>query len=664
MMLSGNDWAQALSLTLAALGKDTAKLETTSIQSLEQDLRGQGLSLRKLSIVPPNLPEGDFSAALLALPDNRWLPLIASEAGLAALAGNGESQAIADYHGHLGFAYLLKPRIDSLDQVLPFLRRHKGRLLEIMLAGFLVNFLSLFFPLFGSFVYDKVLGNGLMETLWALAIGLFLILVLNFSLQALRYQLFERFAESSEADIDLAMFENVLRGQAARLPSVGLLLDKYKQILGSRDFLASGYLMAALDLPFLLLFLLAILYVSGPLVFVPLAIGTLMLGVHLLMSVPAHDYESQARRAGERRFSLLADVLTAHEAIVGGEFRNDLRRRWRRASIAAGRLSGKARYWHALLGTVSLTFSNLAYVAVLVAGAYMVEERLLTSGGLIAATMLTSRAVGTLTSLVLLFVRYREFRQAMSELDAMFPKPDGADPLPERRHFEGHLQLTGVSCHLRAHGRPTLDNIDLSVRPGEAVALVGRPGAGKTTLLRLMAGVMRPDQGQVMIDHIPVSLLNQEDVGRFIGYKPQEPALFEGRLEDAILCGRQELGPQDLKLALARSGLEVFLERGELTLATPIGPRGTFLSGGQRQMAALARALLGAPRLLLLDEPTTGLDGPLERHLADALAPLKGKHTLIISTHSRSLLQLCDRVIVIEQGRIGADGPRERIITG
>jgi ATP-binding cassette subfamily B protein/ATP-binding cassette subfamily C protein LapB len=664
MTFSGLVWPQALALALTCLGKDATRLEGTTIQKIEKDLQGQGLSVRKQVVDAPNLPEGDFVAALLALPEGRWLPLIPGEGSLRAYVADGQSQTIANCDGHLGFAYLLTPHIDPLDQVLPFLRRHKTRLLEIMLAGFLVNFLSLFFPLFGSFVYDKVLGNGLMETLWALAIGLILILILNFALQALRYQLFERFSESSEADIDLALFENVLGGHAARLPSVGLVLDKYKQILGSRDFLASGYLMAALDLPFLLLFLLAIVYVSGPLVFVPLTIGALLLGAHLLMSVPTHDYESQARRAGERRFSLLADVLTAHEAIVGAPLRDDLKRRWRRASVTAGRLSGKARYWHALLNGVSLSFSNLAYVSVLVAGAYMVEERLLTSGGLIAASMLTSRSIGTLTSLVLLFVRYREFRLAMRELDALFPRQEEATALAPRQHVEGRLQLTGVSCHLRAQGRPTLKNIDLSIHPGEAVALVGRPGAGKTTLLRLMAGVMRPDDGQVMIDHIPVAQLNQMDVGRFIGYKPQEPALFEGSLEDAILGGRQDLGPQELQLALVRSGLEVFLERGELTLATPIGPRGSFLSGGQRQMVALARALLGAPRLLLLDEPTTGLDGPLERHLADALAPLKGSHTLIISTHSRSLLQLCDRVVVIEQGKIGADGPRDRIITG
>jgi ATP-binding cassette subfamily B protein/ATP-binding cassette subfamily C protein LapB len=663
MSLVGLTWQQSLSVLLKALGKDGV-LASDQPAEIAHSLMGQGLQARKFLIYPPNLPEGDFQAALLSLPDGFWLPLLQNETGLAALDPDGNAHPLVEWPGHLGLAYVLEARIDPLDEVMPFLRRHKGRLLEIMGAGFIVNFLSLLFPLFGSFVYDKVLGNGLVETLWSLAIGLLLVMMLDFSLRALRYQLFERFAEHSETDIDLALFENVLNGHVARLPSVGLVLDKYKQILGSRDFLASGYLMAVLDLPFLLFFLLAIVFVSGPLVFVPMAVGLFLLASHWLMSIPARDYEAQARRAGQARFALLADVLTAHESIVGSGFRNDLKRRWRKLSVLASQVSGKARYWHGLTGGSTQFFFNLSYISILVAGSYLVEDHVLTSGGLLAASMLSSRAVGTLTSLIHLFIRYREFRLATKELDALFKGQVMRTALPSRQHVAGHIQLTGVSCRLRQNGRPTLDNIDLSIRPGEAVALVGHPGAGKTTLLRLLAGIMSPDEGQVMVDHVPITQLNHDDLGRLIGYKPQEPALFEGSLEDAILGGRRDLPPEAFQQALRISGLDEFLERGELTLATPIGPRGSFLSGGQRQMVALARAVLGLPQLLLLDEPTTGLDGPMERRLADALQALKGRHTMIISTHSRLLLQMCDRVIALDQGRIGADGPRDRIIVG
>lgn len=643
-------WDQALRVLCEALGKDGID-PGAGPEHLEQALRGHGLIARKAAIGINGLPEGEWAAALVRLTTGEWLPLLPGDLPVKAIEG-----ATA--------AFVLIPHVDALAEVMPFIRRHKARLLEILGAGLIVNIFTLIFPLFGSFVYDKVLGNGITETLWALAIGLFLAIVIDFSVRALRYQLFERFSVGSEADIDLALFSKILNGRVASLPSVGVVLDKYKQILGTRDFLASGYLMATLDLPFLLLFLVAIFLIAGPLVLVPLVVGGLMLGAHVLLSIPAHDYEAQARRAGERRFSLLADVLTAHEAIIGEGFRSDLLRRWRKASLGAGSASGRARYWHSLAGAVSASSSNLAYVSVLVVGAYMVEDRLLTSGGLIAATMLTSRAIGTVASLVLLITRYKEYRSALTELDGLFPKADEDGALDAGRHIEGRILLTGLSCRLRPEGRPTLDGIELRIEPGEAVALVGRPGAGKTTLLRLLAGVIVPHGGQVLIDNVPVDKLASADLGRTIGYKPQEPSLFEGNLEDCIVGGRRGMPPEALRRALACSGLLPALDRGELSLATQIGPRGTYLSGGQRQMVALARALLGMPQLLLLDEPTTGLDAPSERALAQALVPLKGRHTLIVSTHAREILNVCDRIIVLDQGKIVADGPRDKIIAG
>lgn len=659
----GTDFSLALQRLLGALGRSVDEVAAQP-SALEVSLSGQGLAARHVVVPAGALPDADMAGALLEVDGGLWLPLLATAQGLERVGAEGSAGPVHEGLAHAGRAILLVPRTDVVREFLPFIRRHKGRLLEILAGGLIVNLLALLFPLFGSFVYDKVLGNGITETLWALAIGLVLAIFLDFSVRAVRALLVERFAVTSEADIDHALFRSLLAGSVVSVPSVGLVLDKYKQILSSRDFLSSAYMLSALDVPFLLLYLAVIASVAGPLVFVPLVIGALTIGAHVLMSIPSHDYERQARRAGEQRFALLADALTAREVIVGSRLRDELGRRWRRAAGRAGIASGRARYWHSLSQSLSFSVGNIAYVAAVVGGAYMVENRLLTSGGLMAATMLTTRAMGTLSSVVLLLTRYREFRQALNELDTLLPAPPQTEPPRRRGRLPGMLRLIGITTRLRREGRATLQGLDLKIEPGEIVGLAGHPGAGKTTLLRLIAGVLRPDEGQVLIDNFPVDHLAPEDLSEIIGYKPQEPCLLEGTVEDNIRAGNLSASTEQLNEALVASGLAHFLERGELTLATAVGSRGSNLSGGQRQMVALARALLGAPSVLLLDEPNTGLDAPLEKMLADHLAGLRAGRSIVLSTHSRTLLSICTRIIVIDQGRIITDGPRERVLGG
>lgn len=654
-------FSQALQSLLTALGRSAEEV-AASPGRLEEALRGQGLMAKHVRVEAGQLPEGDMAGALLEVEDDVWLPLVATPLGLERVAGDGPAGVVAEGIPHLGRAIMLLPRVEVLREILPFLRRHKGRLLEILAGGLIVNLLALLFPLFSSFVYDKVLGNGVTETLWALAIGLVLSIALDYAVRGARALLMERFAVTAEADIDHALFRSLLAGNVTRMPSVGLVLDKYKQILSSRDFLSTAYMLSALDVPFLLLFLVAVGVIAGPLVLVPLVVGGLTIGLHVLFAIPVHDYERQARRAGEQRFALLADTLTAREVIVGGRLRDELARRWRQASTRAGTASGRARYWHSMAASLSMAAGNVAYVATLVCGALMIEERALTSGGLLAATMLTGRAMNTLTSVVLLATRYREFRQSMAEMDALLPAPPQADPPRARGALPPRLRLTGVGCRLRPEAPPTLAGVSLKIEPGEIVGLAGHPGAGKTTLLRMIAGVLSPAEGQVLIDNLPVNQLAPEDISATIGYKPQEPCLFEGSVEDNVRGGNLNATRQDMDHALTVSGLAHYLDRGELTLTTAVGPRGGNLSGGQRQMIALARALLGAPPLLLLDEPNTGLDAPLEKQLAEHLARLADGRAILISSHSRMLLSVCTRIIVIDQGRIITDGPRERVL--
>jgi len=649
----------ALSLDIR-LGEDKDRPD-----DLADILIGSGMTARPVALVNNIPPAGEAQTGfLLSLENDLWLPVLGSGHEAAILAADGtrlRPLEVADL-AHVTQAWSFHENVASMSRLLPFLQQHKTRLIEVLGCGLLINIFALFLPLFSSFVYDKILGNGITATLWGLVIGLGIIMVVEFSLKVIRTIITERFSIASETEIDHGMFHNLLDTKANTMPGIGSLLEKYKQVLSYRDFLSSTYLLAIADLPFLLLFLLVITLVSGPLVFVSIICGAAMIAVSAFFTLPVLGYDRQARRASEVRLGLMTDVLSAREVIVGSALRNELARRWRQASVTSTTASSLARHWRGLGMTMVGTISSISYVGVLVGGVYMVESRSLTSGGLLAASMLTSRAMASVASVITLLIRYREFRTAMRELNFILPDTAHDRFRPSQGRLQGAVRFDRVACRLSQDSQPILSNISFTINPGEMVGIAGPPGAGKTTLLRMVAGVLSPSEGQVLIDNTPIDKIAAEDLSWNIGFKPQECCLMEGTIEDNVRAGRPQM-PSNVKLdLLAASGLARSFQDSGLNWTTPVGSRGCQLSGGQRQLVALARAYLGDPALLLLDEPTNGLDAALEMHLVEQLTRRKGKETILVSSHSRNLLSICDRIIVVGQGRILADGPREKIL--
>jgi ATP-binding cassette subfamily B protein/ATP-binding cassette subfamily C protein LapB len=658
----------ALAAAMAALGRPAPLSKALPANASAADLLAAGLEGSDLIAHPTSVKNGlqgkEGAAVLLELADGVWSVLLPRPDGSwETIDDEGCLQTLTAPPTEAQNAFLLIPATmpPLKDEALPFLRRHARLLVPVMLGGIITNTLALALPLFGAFVYDKVLGNGVSDTLWAVSIGMLLAIAMDYLARALRIQIIERLAITTECDIDRALFANLLR-KSGGIPSIGLVLDKYKQLLSSRDFVSSTYLMAATDLPFIFLFLIAIAVVAGPLVLIPILVGGLAVLLNLVFCLPARDYETLARHAGEQRISLLADTLMGREVVVTTALRGELSRRWQRTGDAAAVAAGRARFWNTMANSVSISASTLAYAATLVGGAYLVDSHLLTSGGIMAASMLTSRAMATLASVTLLATRLREFRRALRELDAVLPAAATSETEVRSHDPSGDIQLVGLRWRPAADARPVLDGLDLRIRPGEIVGIAGLPGAGKTTLMRLITGVESPSEGQVLLDMVPVQHWDPRQLARTIGYKTQDALLFEGTLASNILAGNTHVPSEQMAEALAHSGLRQSIDRGELTLATQVGPRGTRLSGGQRQMVALARAFLGEPPILLLDEPSTGFDAQLEQSLANYIASLAGRRTVLLSSHSRTLLMVCTRIVVLNKGRIGADGPREKVL--
>lgn len=364
--------------------------------------------------------------------------------------------------------------------------KYRGRFFDLMVAAFLVNLFALVFPLFSSFVYDKVLGNHITETLWALAGCLFIVMLIELCARIVRVNIAERFAVSSETDIDHSIFRKLLDANVHAMPNIAILLEKYKQILAYRDFLSSSYLLSLIDIPFLILFLIAIAVAGGPMVLIGLLCGIAIALISAVLTKPILDYDNDGRRGSEKRFMLLTDLLTSREVVIGSAFRNDMQDKLRRYSVESAIANSKARYWRGLGMSISNTISFLSFVSVLVAGVYMVEAHKMTSGGLLAVSMLTSRVLSNVSSVSSLIIKYKEFKISLKELNDLLP--DEAQPARTVcGKLRGQVQFENVSCVFAKSETPVLDKINLAIMPGEVVGLAGAPGAGKTTLLRLIA---------------------------------------------------------------------------------------------------------------------------------------------------------------------------------
>lgn len=639
--------------------------KNSDINNIAEYLGGHGLKLQRMALLHQVIPDEEGQVGCIAaIQGGKFLPILGAGEEAVLLNGDGTAFRIIEPSdlGNITEILVISEHAGSVSRIIPYLNRHKGKLLEIFSCGIMVNLFGLTLPLFSSFVYDKVLGNGITSTMWALVIGLLLIVAIEFSLRVIRIIVAERIARLSDAEIDHTILRGLLDAKSNALPSVGTVLERYKQVLSYRDFLSSSYMLALSDLPFLLLFMVAIIIISGPLVLVGITCGVLVVLANAIFVLPAFDYEKKSRRASEKRLGLLTGILAAHDGILGASAQNSIARKWRAASLTTTHSSSMARLWFGLGQSATNSLSFLSYVGVLVGGVYMVEDGSLTSGGLLATSMLTARMFGNFTSVSTLFVRYHEFRGALAELNKIFPAHANLRSRKIQRNLRGEIRLDRVSCNIGHGGHPVLKDISLKIQAGEIVGIAGALGSGKTTLLRIICGLIQPDGGQVLIDDIPLKNLSLEDISHTIGFKPQDICLMEGSIEENISAGRPALSSEMRKYLLDVTGLARDFHDNGLNWATDIGERASHLSGGQKQLVALARALAGNPPLLLLDEPSNGLDAPLEEHLAKQLHQMKGKSTIIISTHSRQLLSICDRIIVVGKSKILADGPREKVL--
>lgn len=537
---------------------------------------------------------------------------------------------------------------------------------QVALAAALINLFSLATALFSMTIYDRVVPNNATNSLIVLTIGIAIVLVFDFVLKTLRTYFIDLAGQRIDREVGASIFRQMLGMKLAeKRGSTGAFAGSLREFETLRDFFASATLAAIVDVPFLLIFMLVIALIGGWVVLVPLAMIPIVVGVGLIVQRPLERATGRAMTGALSKQGVLVEAIGALETIKSTDAGALLAARWGRAVDQHASVSMAQRAIAGVAINVAGLAQNLSYIGVIVFGVALIASGHLTTGGLIACSILAGRAVAPLGQIANLLTRIAHARQAYRELDRLMAaggEVDGARDYLRRSRLDGALALADVTFCYPGQQRKALAGVSLSIAPGERVGILGRTGSGKSTIARLMLGLFEPGEGAVLVDGSDVRQLHPDDLRHQVGAVLQEVTLLSGSVRDNIALGRATVDDVELLRVARLAGVHDFMGAVPGGYDLRLADRGEGLSGGQKQAIAVARALAGSPPILLLDEPTSAMDTQSENALIARLAPEVAGRTLLLVTHRASMLRLVDRVIILEAGRIVADGPRDAIL--
>lgn len=580
--------------------------------------------------------------------------LVSPEPAASAVSG-GSAQA-ADAAEALGGHWFWR----TLRRYVPYYR-------GAMLAALLSNVLMLLIGLFTSVVYDRVIPHQAMVTLWTLGIGAFVAIAFDMTARQLRAHLIDHAGKKADLALGSVLFRQSLSLRLEHRPdSSGSFAHHMAQLEIVREFSTSATMSALSDLPFIALFIAAIWLMAGPLALVPLV----AVPVLLLLTVGVQQWLRRSMTAQQHRLAdmqgLLVEAVDGIETIRACGAQGHFQRQYDHANALAAQAALQSRMLSSWIGNITMIAQQLLTVVMLIWGVHLIRDNQITGGALISAVMFAGRAVAPLGSVVALASRYQGARAALRMLDRLMALPTERDadrrylPLPA---VQGGLSLreAGFGYGSGPQTPQVVKGVSVQIRPGERVAILGRIGSGKSTVLRLLAGLYQPTQGAVELDGIDLRQIDPADFRRQIGFVEQEPHLFRGSLRDNLLLGR-DVAPDALAEVLRLTGLDRIAAQHPLGLDLPVGEGGALLSGGQRQLVALARALALRPKIVLMDEPSSAMDAQTEQVFVQQLRALLPGRTLVVVTHRPALLDLVDRILVVDGGRLLADGPKQAVL--
>lgn len=546
------------------------------------------------------------------------------------------------------------------------LRDNKSIYIEVLLAAVVINIFAAVSPLFVMNVYDRVVPNGAFPTLWVLAIGMTFAYLFDLALKNLRSFFIDVAGRRADVKISGRVFEQVLGMKMTERPaSAGVLTAQMREFDSLRDFFTSATMTALVDLPFALLFIIIIAVLGGWVVLPVLIAIPIVIGISYMQSRHIQGIIRQSMAENALKNAMLFESVTGLETVKVQAAEGHLQRQWEelvtrasRTSVTLRKVSSSIQYWAAFI-------QSITGIAVIIIGVYLIANGNMTMGALVASYMLSSRALAPLGQMAGLMTRLHQTKESLEQLDNLMNKKVER---AKGRHFismptvRGKIEFRDVVFAYPNQTLAALNNVTLTINPGEHIGLIGAVGSGKTTLQRLVQNLYEPKSGAILLDGTDVRQIDPGDLRRAIGVIQQRPQLFYGSVRQNITMGHETVSDRAVLRAAELSGVMDFLRDTQHGLDTQVGERGEALSGGQQQAVAVARALLYDPPILIMDEPTSSLDPASEIRLMRRLEALVRNRTIILITHKATMLSLVDRLVLMDRGRLIANGPKDEIM--
>jgi ATP-binding cassette subfamily C protein LapB len=619
------------------------------------------------------LLHGERACLLLEMRDGKYL-ISHPELGAGAVEIDPQELA-ADY---TGMACFVRPQF-RFDARSPEVNKVRGRhwfwsaifenrrlYRDAIVAAVLINIFAMAMPLFTMNVYDRVVPNNALETLWVLVVGIAVVVIFNMILSTARAHVIDSASKRVDVRLSALIMERVLDLRMEGRPvSVGSFAANLRSFEAIRDFIASASITTLVDLPFVILFLLVLAWISPWMLIPPVVAIVLIVLVSLAAQFRMETLTMASYQAASQRNATLVEALTGFETVKTLNAQGAMQRNWERSTEFIANIGSKLKLMSSTtVGFVS-AMQQLVSVAVVTIGVYLAQESFISMGGIIAASMIAGRCLVPLGQIAGLMLQYQNARTSLGSIDGYMQLPVERPETAEFLHrpvFHGAIEFRDVTFSYPGAAQPVLKNVSFKLAPGEKLGIIGRIGSGKTTLEKLMLGLYQPTEGTVLLDGVDVRQVDPADLRRAIGYVPQDPVLFYGSLKHNIAMGAPYADDASILAAAEVAGVSEFANVHPDGFDMLIGERGESLSGGQRQSVAVARALINDPPVLLLDEPSSNMDHQSESRLRRQLAGAAANKTLLLITHRTALLELVSRLIVIDAGRIVADGPKDQVV--